>query len=335
MISVKLYTRKDCDLCEQTRADLESLQSIVPHQLVEIDVSETPILQQELLMALPVVEVGPYKMKAPIERKDLEITLRAVLRGEEQNAAIDKVIAEHQFSSSRWTKADSVTYWLSKHYLAFLNSLVLIYFGLPFLAPILMKYGITFPANLIYKAYANVCHQLAFRSWFLFGEQGVYPRAAAGVKGFLTFEQATGMNSQDLFGARAFIGNTLLGYKVALCERDVAIYGAILIFGLVYTLIRKRLPALPWYLWILIGILPIGLDGFSQLFSQPPFYLIPYRESTPFLRTLTGAIFGLTTAWFGYPLVEETMADTVKLLEDKLARLKRTARIPVENEPAI
>ena len=81
---------------------------------------------------------------------------------------------------------------------------------------------------------------------------------------------------------------------------------------------------LPWYLWILIGIIPIGLDGFSQLLSQPPLELLPYRESTPFLRALTGALFGFMTAWFGYPLVAEAMEDARKLMSSKWQRTHTT-----------
>ena len=92
-------------------------------------------------------------------------------------------------------------------------------------------------------------------------------------------------------------------------------------FGIIFALSGRRLPALPWYLWIAIGVAPIGLDGFSQLLSQPPFELWAYRESTPLLRTLTGALFGLATAWFGIPLVEETMEDTRKTLMVKIKRL--------------
>jgi uncharacterized membrane protein len=64
----------------------------------------------------------------------------------------------------------------------------------------------------------------------------------------------------------------------------------------------------------LLGIGPIGLDGFSQLFSQFNWdwlaAIVPYRESTPFLRALTGALFGLCTAWFAYPNIEESMSET-------------------------
>jgi len=65
------------------------------------------------------------------------------------------------------------------------------------------------------------------------------------------------------------------------------------------------------------------LDGFTQLLSQPPLSLFPYRESTPFLRVLTGFLFGFSTAWFGYPLVEQTMAETRQIMSDKCQRLQK------------
>jgi uncharacterized membrane protein len=64
---------------------------------------------------------------------------------------------------------------------------------------------------------------------------------------------------------------------------------------------------------------PIGLDGVSQLpslISIFPDWMI-MRESTPVLRILTGALFGLATAWFLYPMIEESMNETRNLLAGK------------------
>jgi uncharacterized membrane protein len=75
--------------------------------------------------------------------------------------------------------------------------------------------------------------------------------------------------------------------------------------------------------WFIIGLGPIGLDGFSQLISQLNITalqgFLPYRESTPLLRTLTGFLFGFTTAWFGYPSIEEAMADARRVFSKKFA----------------
>jgi uncharacterized membrane protein len=273
---------------------------------------------------VPVIKIGPYKLSAPIDKKDLEISLLAVRHSIEQEELLDKAIKEGTIQIPvTWTKSDRFGHWLSKHYLAIFNILIFIYVGTPFLAPVLMHGGLTAPASIIYRAYSYVCHQFAFRSWFLYGEQMVYPRAEANIPGLITYQQATGLDGKDLLTARAFEGNSQLGYKVALCERDVAIYLGILLFGLMFALFHRRIKSMHWLLWILLGIFPIAIDGMSQLISQLPFHILPFRESTPFLRSLTGLLFGLITAWFGYPYVEESMRENRKYLESKFIQAKK------------
>lgn len=330
MIKVILYSRSDCHLCEQAEQDLKTLQSQIPHRLEIVDVDSSPELRQRFGFEVPVVEVGPYRLKAPFSIQELQMTLGAARDREDQ---IDELERTSDVGlSMKWTGADRFTYWFSRHYVAVLNMLVILYLGLPILAPVLMKAGIEAPARLIYRGYGLVCHQLAFRSFFVFGEQIAYPRQEAGVAGLLTYNQATGLGEdstvEDLFQARNFVGNDIVGYKIALCERDVAIYFGILVFGLLFGLVNHRIPKLPWYLWLLLGIVPIALDGVSQLLSQPPMDFLAFRESTPFLRSLTGFLFGFTTAWFGYPLVEETMAESRQMMSRKLKRIQRQTGAP-------
>lgn len=325
MILVTLYSRGDCHLCDQARADLESIKVEIPHKLLEIDVDSDPKLQQEYGFEVPVVAVGPFRLKAPFGAQELRVTLAAAQDRERHIAMVEASpkLAELR-TQGVWTRTDGFSYWFSRHYMLVFNLLVVLYLGGTLLAPILMKEGLETPATWIYRGYSLLCHQLGFRSFYIFGEQIVYPRAAAGVPGLLTFEQATGMSegsdAADLFKARTFHGNERVGYKVALCERDVAIYVGILFFGILFSLSRYRLPSLPWYLWILIGLIPIAVDGFSQLLSQPPLSFLAFRESTPLLRVLTGFLFGFTTAWFGYPVVEESMRETRSLYQGKKQR---------------
>ena len=329
MIKVTLYTKPDCHLCDQTKEDLESLHEQYPHELVEVNIDGNRDLQLAYGLEIPVIEVGPYRLKAPFSRQELKMTLAAAMDRARHLESLDEANYQERLQRG-WTvtAADRFSYWLSSHYMALFNIFVFIYLGLPFLAPTLMAAGVTPPARLIYRLYGGVCHQFAFRSWFLFGDQAAYPRTSAGVEGLIPYGPATGLDESDLLGARNFVGNPQLGYKIALCERDVAIYGGILLFGLVFSLTGNRLRSLPWYAWILLGIVPIGLDGFSQILSQPPLNEIPpldlltYRESTPLLRTLTGGLFGLTTAWFGYPMVEAAMRDTRQYMATKFARVK-------------
>ncbi|MCC7129460.1 MAG: DUF2085 domain-containing protein [Anaerolineae bacterium] len=328
MITVTLYTRRDCPLCDETKDLLEKLRVELSHQLLEIDIESSPALAKEYGLSIPVVVVGPFRLSAPIGEQELRITLAAAQDRERHIQMVENSPKLRELRERGiWTKADDISNWFSKYYIWVFNLAVILYLGLAFLAPVLMKAGLETPANWIYKGYSLVCHQLAFRSFFLFGEQIVYPRADANLSGLLTFEAATGLsesaNASDMFAARNFVGNETLGYKIALCQRDVMIYLSILTFGVLFALTRYRIPALPWYLWLVIGIAPIALDGFSQLFSQPPLNFLPLRESTPQIRSLTGFLFGFTTAWFGYPIVEESMRETRQIYAGKWVRTRR------------
>ncbi len=326
MLTVILYTRKNCHLCDDVKKSLVSLQEEHPHELVEIDIDLDPVLQKEYGESVPVVQVGPYVRKAPISRRDLQVSLSAARDRESQLTNLDDPGYRHQKSrSAKITTGDRVSYWISDHFMLLANTLVFFYVGLSFLAPVFMKAGWTGPANVIYRSYSFVCHNLGYRSWYLFGEQAAYPREAAGIESLRTFEEVSGLtatnSTTDLLASRRFVGDDQLGFKVAFCERDVAIYTGILLFGLVFAATGRRIKSLHWVMWLLIGIGPIGIDGFSQLLSQPPFNLLDYRESTPFLRTFTGFLFGLTTAWYGYPIVAETMQDARRALLVKFKRL--------------
>ncbi|OGO30457.1 MAG: hypothetical protein A2Z16_02625 [Chloroflexi bacterium RBG_16_54_18] len=330
MIYVTLFTREGCQLCEAVKRDLQDLRAEFPHELVEIDIDSNSELSEKFALEIPVVEIGPYKLKAPISRSELQMTLGAATDRQNQIAKLESPSYQPAVRpGGKWTDADRISYWISRHYLAVINIFVLVYVGLPFLAPVLMQAGLETPAKLIYRSYKLVCHELAYRSFFLFGEQAIYPRQAAGFEGLLTFNQATGLsegnNAREIFAAEDYVGDPDVGFKVALCQRDVAIYLGIVLFSVVFVLSGRRLPQLPWYLWLAFGILPIAVDGFSQLFSQPPLGFIPYRESTVYLRILTGGMFGFFTAWFGIPMLEESMAETRKYLENKRRAVSKIA----------
>ena len=335
LLNVTLYGKPGCKLCDEVREQLNSLQAKFPHRLAEVSIESDPVLQKKYFDQIPIVQVGPYELKAPITRQALEMTLGAASdrRGQLSEVGGD-AYREKLRKSQTVGGGDRVYVWIARHYLAVLNLAIFLYVGLPFLAPTLMKLNEQGLGRLIYTIYSPLCHQFAFRSFFLFGEQPYYPLKEAGLTGIRSFDQLSGyadlanpLSASRLY-ARQFTGDPTVGYKVAICERDVAIYGAILLFGLIYVLTNRRLPQLHWALWFLIGLGPIGLDGFSQLFSQMnwPWLLqiLPYRESTPFLRVLTGGLFGFATAWFAYPNIEESMRETRQYFIKKFAVAKAT-----------
>ena len=197
---------------------------------------------------------------------------------------------------------DRLVAWLARHWLAVFNVVVALFIGLPFLAPLLMHAGATGAGRLIYTLYSPTCHQLPERSFFLFGPSGVYSVTELEALGLLPV-------GDNIFQREVlrWIGAPEVGYKVAICERDVAIYGAILLSGLIFALLRGRLrrpgrplPKLPIWLYGLL-LVPLAVDGGTQL--------VGLRESDWLLRLITGGLFGAATVWLAYPYVEEAMAE--------------------------
>ncbi len=289
-VNVVLYTTKNDTSLDEILQWLSSIQNEYPHQVVTIPIDDELEIYQGYIGRTPVLEVGPYHLFRPFTLADIKMTLGAARDRQKSLTESGDVAYQKKLErGSSISGSDKFSYWLTRNYMILFNALLFIFVGLPFLAPVLNKAGATLPANIIYKIYSPLCHQLAFRSWFLYGEQAAYPRELAFQPG-LSFEKATGIPSSDIWGSRNYLGNATLGYKVALCERDVAIYGGILLFGLLFSLTGNRIRSIPWYVWVVLGILPMGIDGVSQLpgLLENTISWLPVRESTPFLRTITG-----------------------------------------------
>jgi len=323
MIQATLFISVNDPGREGIISDLTSIQEVFPHQLHVVNIDQNEILKEEFGDKAPILDIGMYRLIAPFDIKEMKFAFsKTVTRLEEAKAKGNDVLVRRITQPIKMTRSDRFSRWFSNHYMVLLNLFSFLYVFIAILAPIFMKIGLETPARVIYKVYSPLCHQLAFRSFFIFGEQAYYPRELAGVEGVITYGQATGLSESDIVAARNFLGDETMGYKFALCQRDIAIYGAILIFGLIFSLTGKKIKPLPWFLWVIIGLGPIGLDGFSQLLSQLGFSIfnwLPLRESTPLLRSLTGTLFGLATAWFGFPYLEESVSDNRREMRLKSA----------------
>jgi uncharacterized membrane protein len=172
---------------------------------------------------------------------------------------------------------------LAAHWLLGLNVVVGVFVAGALLAPAVAMSGAQSAADALYAAYHLTCHQWAFRSFFLFGDQATY-----------SIEQLQRMGVDPF----AFVGQTGTGWKMAICERDIAIYVSALVAGVVFAARRGASP-LSMKVYALL-ILPMALDGFSQL--------IGWRESTWQLRVLTGVLFGAASVWMLYPRFDAALS---------------------------
>jgi len=181
--------------------------------------------------------------------------------------------------------------WITRHWLAMFNLAVGMVLGLAWLAPWLMLHGQASVGQLLYLAYRPLCHQLPERSFFLGGERPWY-----------TFEQLSAALGYD--APARYVGNPQLGYKVAFCERDVAIFAGYLLMGLLFALFRRRIKPLPWQA-LLAATLPLAIDGTVQLFGL--------AESNWQRRIATGLLFGLAVTWFALPWIQRGMAEAQEI----------------------
>ncbi|MCK6583090.1 MAG: hypothetical protein L6Q49_08325, partial [Anaerolineales bacterium] len=158
------------------RGFLKEFQKQYPHRLAEVDIEDDSAINAKYGGLVPVIEVGPYTLQTPISRQKLQITLGAASDRKNQLEKLDDPIYKYKTEKGRnLTTGDRVSFWIAKRYLLILNLFMLIYVGLPFLAPTLMKLGAEGAGQVIYRVYKPLCHQFGFRSFFLFGEQPFYP----------------------------------------------------------------------------------------------------------------------------------------------------------------
>lgn len=195
-----------------------------------------------------------------------------------------------------------------------------LYVGIPFLAPIFKHIGWNGLADAIYFLYSFQCHQMAQRSFFLFGKKAMYS---------LETIQATWRNTNDPQLLGQFNGNPQLGWKVAWSDRMVSMYASTLFFGLLWYPFRRKVKPLPWWGFLLL-LLPMGVDGITHVISDLSGIGLGFRYHNAWLAKLTnftlsssfyvgdalgsfnswmrlisGIFFGLGVVWFGYPLLEE------------------------------
>jgi uncharacterized membrane protein len=180
---------------------------------------------------------------------------------------------------------------LSRHWLALVTLAIALFLGLAFAAPLLDMGGHHTAAGAIYLVYRLACHQLPQRSWFLGGR--------AATVDWPTVQAYFGWQVDNQWLAfHQVIRDPVLGYQVAMCQRDVATFGGLLASALAVGALRRRGRVRPLAVrYFLLAGLPMAVDGISQL--------VGLRESTPLLRTATGALLGAATGLLLLPMVDD------------------------------
>lgn len=174
-------------------------------------------------------------------------------------------------------------------YVLFLAALM----ALVMAAPLLAFHG---GGQALYDAFGYTCHQKLSRSLCVFYDGGYWVGDCTPQDGVLTNTVA------DRKSEKVAVGSAT-GYKMPVCSRDFAIYGAMLLAALLYPLVRPLGSRGVWpAIGLVLALVPLGLDGGLQLVSETG--LLPFvYESTNAMRLFTGGLAGLVATFYAIPLL--------------------------------
>ncbi|MCC7161188.1 MAG: DUF2085 domain-containing protein [Anaerolineae bacterium] len=233
---------------------------------------------------------------------------------------------------------DRAALFVVKHWLGLFLLVYGIWVWAPFLAPVLMHNGWTTAGESLYFVYSLFCHQLPERSLFFFGPQTMYSLEQIG--------QVWPTTSQLVL--RQFVGNAEMGWKMAWSDRMISAYGGIWLGAVLWAIFGKRVPRLSLVVWLVVGVLPLALDGFTHffndilagssgqgfrdtnewlrvatgnIFSDEFYYGNMLGSFNSWARWITGLLFGITTVFAIFPIIAAAMLETQKDLEYQLARI--------------
>jgi uncharacterized membrane protein len=237
--------------------------------------------------------------------------------------------------------------WCLDHWIIITTVLLGLGILLPFLAPIFMHWGWLAPARIIYALYSVVCHQMAQRSFFLFGTQPMYT-----VRQFPVI--MTGNTLADMTALRDFVGNVELGWKVAWSDRMAYMYGSMWAAGIGLGWLKRSRTLKPLNLFsFVLLLLPMGIDGLTHVLSDtvsgitggfrydnrwladltghvlPDWFYIgdAFGSFNAWMRLISGLTFGIGVVWLIYPHLDRSFSELAATLRAKLIHYNRTVSV--------
>ncbi len=240
--------------------------------------------------------------------------------------------------------------WFFDHWVLVFSTLFGIAMIAPFMAPVFMHWGWLGPAHAIYFVYSFLCHQMAQRSFFLFGPQPMYNTNQLPV--VMTSNEVTNM-----LALRNYVGDPSLGWKVAWSDRMVSMYGSIWLVGMVYGYLRHRRNIRPLNLFAFgLLLLPMAIDGGTHWLSDVTnsmssgfrydnqwlanltgnalphwfYYGDAIGSFNSSMRLISGLLFGLAFVWLAFPYMDRSMRESAATLRQKLANAATRDRLAAE-----
>ena len=213
--------------------------------------------------------------------------------------------------------------WLASHWFEAFLIVYGFWVFLPFLAPLFMYIGWSGGGKAIYFIYSFFCHQLPERSFFFFGQKTMYS---------LNEIQAVWQDTVNPMILRQFIGNEVMGWKVAWSDRMISFYMSVWLFAVGWWPLRRKVKPLSWWAFALF-LLPMIIDGITHAVSDLVGIGQGFRDTNQWLamltnnafsalfyagdalgsfnsimRLITGLLAGLGIVWLAFPYIFQTQA---------------------------
>ena len=112
---------------------------------------------------------------------------------------------------------------------------------------------------------------------FLFGQKTIYS---------LNEIQAAWQSTVDPLVLRKFLGDEIMGWKIAWSDRMISFYTSVWLFALILLPFKQKVKPLPWWGFIL-SLLPITIDGGTHMLSDLAGIGQGLRDSNQWLAALT------------------------------------------------
>lgn len=146
--------------------------------------------------------------------------------------------------------------------------------------------------------FSKLCHQKISRSHCLF-ESG---------NGYYISDclPQNGIYREDSRSEKTAMHEGNIGYKFSVSARDMLIYLAMFVGGIVVFLMGKAYSTeIPPAIWFVLALIPIGIDGTTQT-------ILMIRESTNLLRVITGFIAGFAVPFYAIPILNKMFNKNIK-----------------------
>lgn len=76
MLTITLYTKDPCPLCDEAKEMLDALRPTYPHQLKEVDITADHDTFAKYRYIIPVLKIGEQTLKAPLTLMQITAALR-------------------------------------------------------------------------------------------------------------------------------------------------------------------------------------------------------------------------------------------------------------------